>query len=426
MVHQAEEGAARAAGQGAAPPEDTRGEASGPIGILVPQFPGQTHIFFWREIAALERRGAQVQLFSTRPPPPGLIAHAWSAEAAARCIYLMPPSAADLIRGAAAFARPRLHRLLGTDAPALRRDLALCLPAAFALRRRAAERGVAHVHVHSCGRAALIAALSRALGGPSYSLTLHGPMQDYGPGQRTKWRGARFGSVITRRLEGELRAALGEDTPPLAVQPMGVEPARFARPEPYRPPEPGAPLRLFSCARLNRVKGHEEVLEAVALLRAEGRDVRLEIAGEDDAGGSGYRGTLEARRAALGLEGAVTLLGAVDEGVVRAKLHGAHAFVLASWAEPLGVAYMEAMAAGVPVIGTDAGGAPELIRNGTDGLLVPPRDVKALAAAIAGLAEDPGRAQRLARAGAQRVAEGFTSDRGAEMLLRMLAAHPAR
>ncbi|MEM9581455.1 MAG: colanic acid biosynthesis glycosyltransferase WcaL, partial [Pseudomonadota bacterium] len=51
------------------------------MGYFVPQFPGQTHIFFWREIAELENRGVRVHLLSTQPPPKGLIAHDWSAEA---------------------------------------------------------------------------------------------------------------------------------------------------------------------------------------------------------------------------------------------------------------------------------------------------------------------------------------------------------
>ena len=58
------------------------------LGYLVPQFPGQTHIFFWREIAALEAMGVAPVLFSTRRPPPGLIAHDWS-QAAAHCAIIV-------------------------------------------------------------------------------------------------------------------------------------------------------------------------------------------------------------------------------------------------------------------------------------------------------------------------------------------------
>ena len=58
------------------------------LGYLVPQFPGQTHIFFWREILKLQDAGVTPVLFSTTPPPAGLVAHAWSAEAMERTEYL--------------------------------------------------------------------------------------------------------------------------------------------------------------------------------------------------------------------------------------------------------------------------------------------------------------------------------------------------
>ena len=387
------------------------------LGMLIPQFPGQTHVFFWREIAALEAMGVEVALVSTRPPPEGLVAHRWSEAAAARTHYLGAPKA-----GALAAALPRLPwaelgASLRADGAPFARDLALCTSAARQLVAHCREHGVAHVHAHSCGRAALVAALARRMGGPSYSLTLHGPLQDYGPGQAFKWRGAAFATVITNGLAAELRDALGPDLPErLFVRPMGVDVAAFARPSPYAPPAPDEPLRIFACGRLNIVKGHQHLLQAVRLLRDAGRDVELAIAGEDDEGGTGYRKLLEARIEELGLGDCATLLGAVDEGEVKRRLWEAHVFVLASFHEPLGVAYMEAMAAGVPVIGTDAGGVRELVTDGADGLLVPPKAPEALARAIARLADDPELARRLAAAGLARVTEGFDSRLGAELL----------
>jgi glycosyltransferase involved in cell wall biosynthesis len=91
--------------------------------------------------------------------------------------------------------------------------------------------------------------------------------------------------------------------------------------------------------------------------------------------------------------------------------------VLASWHEPLGVAYMEAMAAGVPVIGTDAGGVRELLTDGETGLLVPPQSPEALAGAIARLAGDPALCARLSEAGRAHVVAGYDSARGAEALI---------
>ena len=406
-----------------APPVTDLNSAPGPIGILIPQFPGQTHIFFWREIVELEKSGVSVALFSTRPPPPGLIAHHWSEAAMARTTYL---GDASPINAALALPRLPLGDLRGDlrrGGAALLRDVAICLPAARRLALACRARGIAHVHAHSCGRAALIAALANRIWGLAYSLTLHGPLSDYGPGQGFKWRHAAFGTVITRQLTRELEASLGADLPArLYLQPMGVDIHALQRTAPYIPPAPDGALRIFSCGRLNVVKGHQDLLEALRLLRDRGIDARLEIAGEDDLGGSGFHTELAADIQRLDLAEHATLLGAVDGDTVRARLEAAHVFALASWHEPLGVAYMEAMAMGVPTIGTDAGGVPELITAGRDGLLVPPKRPDLLADAIAALATDPARCRALSNAGRARIAAGFSSAHGAATLLRGVAA----
>ncbi len=388
------------------------------LGYLVPQFPGQTHIFFWREIAELEKHGVSVDLLSTRRPPAGLVAHDWSEAAMARTTYLGRP---DI--GAALAALPRLPygdllREVRAEGKALARDVAVSIPAAQALIRHCRARGIDHLHVHSCGRAALLAAIARRMGGPRYSLTLHGPLSDYGPGQRFKWRHAAFASIITEKLRAEMQAEMPEDLPDrLFIQPMGVDTEVLAPTGPYKPVARGETLRLFSCGRLNIVKGHQDLMQAVRALLDQGRDVELAIAGEDDDGGSGYRKVLDARISELGLSGKVRLLGAIDASAVRDHIRNAHLFVLASWHEPLGVALMEAMSCGTPTIGTDAGGVPELIRDDVDAALVPPKSPNTLAATIAALADDPARTARLSVAGRQRIVEGFHAGRGAEMLI---------
>jgi glycosyltransferase involved in cell wall biosynthesis len=159
-------------------------------------------------------------------------------------------------------------------------------------------------------------------------------------------------------------------------------------------------------------------MQAVALLTEKGLNVQLEIAGEDDTGGHGYHQILAAQIVELGLQNHVHLLGAIDADAVRDKLRTAHIFVLASWAEPLGVAYMEAMACGIPTIGTDAGGVPELIENNVSGVLVPPQNPQRLADKIAEIASNPDFAQSLGQNGRNRVVQHFRSTLGAELLAR--------
>lgn len=392
------------------------------LGYLIPQFPGQTHIFFWRELEALQARGVQPVLLSTRPPPPGLISHEWSAEAAARTTYLARMDPAAALGGLVRLPPGDLLSAPRGEPRAFLRDMAMSIPAARRLVDRARREGIDHVHAHSCGRAALIAALAFRMGGPRYSLTLHGPLEDYGPGQRYKWRHAAFATIITEKLRAEAEAELAGYLPPrIAVQAMGVDTGRLSRDTPWQPPRPGEPPRIMSCGRLNQVKGHQDLLQAIRMLRDAGHDARLVIAGEDDAGGTGYRRVIEAQIAELGLDDAVTLLGAVSEGEVRRRLLEAHVFALASWHEPLGVALMEAMSCEVPTIGTAADGVAELIRDGQDGILVPPRDPPAMADAILRLTGDPDLARRLGQAGRERIVSGFGAEAGAETLIRLVA-----
>ena len=387
-----------------------------PLGYLVPQFPGQTHIFFWRELVELERLGVTPHILSTRPPPEGLISHEWSEAAMARTSYLGKVDVAAALAGA--LRAPWGEILREGEGRAFLRDVAICLPAARALIATCRARGIAHVHAHSCGRAALICALARRMGGPGYSLTLHGPMSDYGPGQGFKWRHASFATIITHKLNAEARTVLGVDMPAdVVVRPMGVDTEDFRRETPYVPPAPGVPLRLFACGRLNMVKGHQDLLSALRLLLDRGVEVQLDIAGEDDAGGGGYHLELQRHLEALGLERHARLLGAISAAEVRRHLLATDVFALASWHEPLGVAYMEAMACEVPTIGTDAGGVRELITDGETGMLVPPQSPEALADAIAALAADRDLCARLSKAGRAHVVSGFRASLGAEALI---------
>jgi len=388
------------------------------FGYLVPQFPGQTHIFFWRELLEMERLGAKPQVFSTRMPPSSLISHQWSDTAIARTSYLGRPRPFDLLGCLTSLPYRELLAEVRQHGLAMLKDILITAPAAKRMLRECRALGIEHVHIHSCGRAALIGALANRMGGLKYSITLHGPLQDYGIGQRIKWRHAEFATIITQKLLAEMQMELGHDLPArLYVQPMGVDVEALARTEPYQPVAEGEVLRLFSCGRLNIVKGHQDLMQAVAILIKRGMNLQLEIAGEDDDGGQGYRQELETELCRLKLQKHVKLLGAIDADEVRDKLQNTHIFALASWSEPLGVAYMEAMACDIPTIGTNAGGVPELITDGVDGCLVPPQNAEALADMIAAIAEDPKRAQMLGENGRNRIVNSFRSTLGAEVLL---------
>jgi glycosyltransferase involved in cell wall biosynthesis len=269
---------------------------------------------------------------------------------------------------------------------------------------------------------ALAAALSERLGGPSYSLTLHGPLSEDGPGQNFKWRGARFAIVVTRRLLAEVKTVLRDDRPArVVVQPMGVETEVFHRPGLFVPWAPGQPFRLFTCARLEPEQGLRDLLAALRRLQDRGIDAHLRVAGQESGN---FREVLERRTGELRLGDRVTLLGPLGEDRVLSELLAAHAFVLPSHQVPLGVALMEAMACGLPVVGTAVGGVRELVTHGVDGLLVPPRDPAALAGAIEHIARTPARAITLSMGARVRVERDFDASRGASTLMREIGLRP--
>jgi colanic acid/amylovoran biosynthesis glycosyltransferase len=401
------------------------------IGVLIPEFPGQTHAFFWRELSALRDLGLEPDVVSTRPPPPGIVSHSWAREAIDKTTYLAPPrlhqlgeAGAEIVRSFPVGVLRAMASLFSAQGLATLGRVRLTGLAVMgaALAGLARERKWRHVHVHSCADAAHVAMFANRLCRLPYSLTLHGPLEDYGPNQRDKWRHAQFAVVITHKLLREVQDELSTSLPPVVeVAPMGVDVRRFIRSTPYTAWDLKGPLRIFSCGRLNVCKGHGDLARAVCILRARGIDARLEIAGEDELGGTGFHRTLAGQIADAKLADAVTLLGAVSEERVRQGLERAHVFSLASLAEPLGVAIMEAMALGVPVVVTSAGGVPELVRDGDDGLLVPPAEPESLAAALERVARDAALARRLARSGRERVVAEFDSSRSAQVLARHVA-----
>jgi glycosyltransferase involved in cell wall biosynthesis len=400
------------------------------LGYLVPEFPRQTHIFFWRECEQLRRRGVEPVFLSTRRPPPAACPHAFRDVAAAATHYVFPPPLTSLfdllIRPFGLLRALRYWLSLGGSLKERAKVLGLLMCAAH-LAGYCRRHGVSHIHVHSCGQAALLAAFGQRLGGPGYSLTLHNPLVDHGPLQRQKWRYARFAIVVTQRLLEEVNRDLAGDLPPVYVAPMGVDLDQFRRTTDYRPAEPGGPVRLFTCGRLHPGKRHDLLIRATGLLRAEGIDARLVIAGEDADSGTGrFRRDLEALVAELDLGAYVQLPGALSEADVRRELEAAHVFGLSSDTEALGIVMVEAMAMRVPVVTTDVGGTTELVKDAANGLAVPPRDPAALAAAVRRIATDPALAERFSAAGRSTVEASFGSGRSADTIVRGLREHAGR
>lgn len=399
------------------------------IGYFIPEFPGQTHIFLWREISALESMGIEIDIVSTKRPLSKIMSHTWSLEAQQRTTYLFPPSknliatVLEILRcGPGGWFRC-LGAILRAREVTLYERLRLFALAFIGaeLSYLARSRRWKHLHVHSCADAANVAMFASLISKLPYSLTLHGPITDYGPNQEQKWRFAAFGIVITKKIYDEVSRCLAGHLPQkVEIAPMGVDYLRIKRKAAYSPWNGNQICRIFSCGRLNFCKGHADLITAIDLLKKRGFNAYLEIAGEDEQGGNGYRKELEKLIEQLSLKDCVHLLGAVSEDTIKESLEKAHVFVLASLHEPLGVAIMEAMAMEVPVVVTGSGGVKELVDDGVDGILVRPEEPEEITDAITRVLQNKELALSLSKEARKKITTKFNHRRSAETLVRCL------
>jgi glycosyltransferase involved in cell wall biosynthesis len=169
-----------------------------------------------------------------------------------------------------------------------------------------------------------------------------------------------------------------------------------------RPPE--QPGRILFLGRAEEAKGIFELLDAVAALRPAFPAVQLVV------GGDGALARLQARAAELGIAGQLNLLGWVDPPARDRELARACVFCLPSHAEGLPMAMLEAMAAGKAVVVSAVGGIPEAVVDRDNGLLVAPRDVPALAAALSDLLGNPALRAALGQRARATIASRFSTE----------------
>lgn len=379
------------------------------LAYLTGQYPKVSHTFVRREIHGLEALGHEVLRLSVRTADSGVVDPLDQRELERTTVFF----SASPLRWLGAFARAFLRspgRLLrellavpgrpGRPGPGVGRRLAYLLEATFFLDVTG-RAGVQHVHAHFGRNAASVARLMQRLGGPSFSMTVHGPDEfddPLGHELGEKVAASSFTAAISSYTSAQLRRwAPVESWPKLHVVHCSVDESFFEDPEPIA--EDGV---CFVCVgRLCPQKGQLVLLDAFAELVREGRGARLVLAGDGE-----MRPEIEARIRSLGIEEQVHITGWIDEREVREQLRAARCMVLPSFAEGLPVVIMEALAMARPVVSTYIAGIPELVRDGQNGWLVPAGDVPALTAALREVLETPAvELDARGQAGAKRVRE---------------------
>jgi glycosyltransferase involved in cell wall biosynthesis len=179
---------------------------------------------------------------------------------------------------------------------------------------------------------------------------------------------------------------------------------------------PAGALVVGNVAALAAHKGQRHLVAATAEVVRRLPNVRVLIVGEGE-----LRAALERQIKDLGLERHVLLTGFREDALGLMK--SLDLFVMSSVTEGLGSSVLEAMGCGKPVVAARAGGLPEVVEEGATGLLVPPRDEAALAAAMIRLLEDPPLRTRLGRAGRARVERHFSVD---QLVRRTAQVYEAR
>lgn len=394
------------------------------IGYLIPEWPGQSHVWAWREICHLRELGLEVTIFSTRYPSfLNQCNHTFATIAEAKAFYLWPISFSQMVLDVlrALWRNPRglfscfwLCRLPLDQKPAWRSVLPLLLPACY-FAQEVKRRNIEHLHTPMPANSAILCMMVKRLVGVPFSLTAVADLSAWGGAMQQKFVEAEFVALVSEWMLKQIQ----QDFPLLSpthyeLARHGVDTQKWV-PKPKLSTVSSEPKRIFSIGRLVDGKGFDILLKAVAIVKARGITFQLEIAGEGSE-----RAVLERLICTLELQAEVRLLGALSEEECLARMQDADLFVLATRTEALGVAFLEAMAVEVATIGTAVGGVIEIIQDGVNGLLVAPDQVELLAVAIERLLTDDALRIKLGKAGRKTVLEQFDSRQGAVALQNLL------
>jgi teichuronic acid biosynthesis glycosyltransferase TuaC len=373
-----------------------------------------------RQAMAAAAAGAEVHVLALRRPVPPL--------SLARRLVRWPPALDDVRRwGADTFASLQPFELDGievTPVPWLGPPRPISYggwgywmtpPLALALSHLMAEWPFDVLHAHCLAPAGHAAALWARRRSPAFVVSAHGPdmfdVPNRGPVGRLACRTSLQAAdlVIANSSWAERRCLelAGREVPTTVVH-LGADlPPLRPAPSPIK-----RPLRLVTIAHLQPRKHHTTVLRALARLPADWRPCYLVIGDGEE------REPLEQLAAELGIAQDVEFRGQLDNERALAELTDCDLFVMPGVQEPFGVAFVEAMAAGLPAVGGRGEGGPEdIVASGEGMLLVRPGDIDELVALLTRLDGDRAELARLGHSARATVAANFTWERCGENTL---------
>jgi colanic acid/amylovoran biosynthesis glycosyltransferase len=384
------------------------------IAYLVNRYPEASLAAIGREIRGVLSAGVDVSRFAHRPSDQPILSPIEREEAAVTR-YLATGSMFSLL---GAFLRQAISspmRMMRAS-----RELRVMLRAGSAnvghllLACRLVEHlkaaRVDCLHVHFAMSSAVVAMLTRLLGGPPWTLTVHGP-EEFDAARATTFASlVRAASATVAVSEWAAGFAARIDTQsghsPRLVR-MGVDSDYLSAPAAMDPSGP-----ILCIARLDRRKGHDVLLAALDLIPRDRRNFQIELIGDGP-----LRHELESAVARHGFSSFVRFRGWLSQPEVLARLDACRCLVMPSLAEGLPVALMEAFARARPVIATSVGGITELVTHRVNGLVVPAGDVVGLSRAVLEIVEaTPGQLSEWGHSGRRSIEIGFNSSRNAQAL----------
>lgn len=400
------------------------------IAVAMKGYPRLSETFIAQELLGLQQRGLPFEIWSLRHPT-DVAKHLMHHQITAPVRYLpeyLHDEPARVARGIlAALLRPGFLRLL----PVFLRDLArdrtrnrwrrfgqACVMA------RELPDDIRHLHVHYLHTPASVIRYAALLGGLTWSFSAHAKdiwtTEDWE--KREKIASAAWGVTCTRDGHRELER-LSDRPDKVALVYHGLDLARFPAPG-SRSARDGSdandPVRFVTIGRAVAKKGFDDLLDALAKLPPTLHWRLTHI------GGGEKLKALQMQAQTLGLDDRIVWAGPKAQDEVIAALRAADLFVLPSKEagdgdrDGLPNVVMEAASQGLPIVATDFAGIPEFVRDGVEGLLVPPGDFAALAAALNDLARAPEKRATLGEAAYARLTGAFSAQAGLDRVATML------